>query len=53
MIRGNNIMIEINNISKSYNGKIKAVDNLNLTIPNGEIFGFWVQMVQVKPPLSK
>ena len=33
-------MIEINNISKSYNGKIKAVDNLNLTIPNGEIFGF-------------
>jgi ABC-2 type transport system ATP-binding protein len=40
MIGGNNIMIEINNISKSYNGKIKAVDNLNLTIPNGEIFGF-------------
>jgi ABC-2 type transport system ATP-binding protein len=33
-------MIEINNVSKSYNGKIKAVDNLTLTIPNGEIFGF-------------
>jgi len=33
-------MIEIDNISKSYNGKIKAVDNLNLVIPDGEIFGF-------------
>jgi ABC-2 type transport system ATP-binding protein len=33
-------MIEIDNISKSYNGKTKAVDNLNLTIPNGQIFGF-------------
>jgi ABC-2 type transport system ATP-binding protein len=33
-------MIEINNVNKSYNGKIKAVDNLTLTIPNGEIFGF-------------
>ena len=28
-------MIEINNVSKSYNGNIKAVDNLNLTIPDG------------------
>lgn len=33
-------MIELINVSKSYNGKIKAVDNLNLTIPDGEIFGF-------------
>ena len=33
-------MIELININKSYNGKIKAVDNLNLTISNGEIFGF-------------
>jgi len=33
-------MIELQNISKSYNGKIKAVDNLNLTIPEGQIFGF-------------
>lgn len=33
-------MIEINNVSKSYNGKTKAVDSLNLTIPEGVIFGF-------------
>lgn len=33
-------MIELINVTKSYNGKTKAVDNLNLTIPNGEIFGF-------------
>lgn len=33
-------MIEINNVSKSYNGTTKAVDSLNLTIPNGLVFGF-------------
>lgn len=33
-------MIEVKNISKSYNGKTKAVDNLNITIPDGEIIGF-------------
>ena len=34
-------MIEIKNISKSYNrGNIKAVDNLNLNVQKGEIFGF-------------
>lgn len=34
-------MIEINGISKSYNkGSVKAVDNLNLKIKSGEIFGF-------------
>ncbi len=34
-------MIEIKNLSKSYNrGMVKAVDDLNLTINNGEIFGF-------------
>lgn len=33
-------MIEINNVSKSYNGTTKAVDSLNLTIPNGIVFGF-------------
>jgi len=33
-------MIELQNISKSYNGKTKAVDNLHLTIPEGQIFGF-------------
>ncbi|MHB1454941.1 MAG: ABC transporter ATP-binding protein [Saccharofermentanales bacterium] len=33
-------MIEISNVSKSYNGKVKAVDNISLEIRNGEIFGF-------------
>jgi ABC-2 type transport system ATP-binding protein len=33
-------MIELISVTKSYNGKTKAVDNVNLTIPNGEIFGF-------------
>jgi len=34
-------MIEIRNLSKSYSkGKVKAVDNLNLEVSNGEIFGF-------------
>ncbi|MEJ8546838.1 ABC transporter ATP-binding protein [Brevibacillus borstelensis] len=33
-------MIEIQSVTKSYNGTTKAVDNLQLTIPSGEIFGF-------------
>lgn len=33
-------MIEILNVEKSYNGATKAVDKLNLVIPDGEIFGF-------------
>ncbi|SKC89419.1 ABC-2 type transport system ATP-binding protein [Maledivibacter halophilus] len=33
-------MIEISNVTKSYNGKTNAVDNINLTIKDGEIFGF-------------
>ena len=33
-------MIELKYLNKSYNGNIKAVDNLNLTIPDGQIFGF-------------
>jgi len=34
-------MFEINNVSKSYNKNgDKAVSNLNLTVNNGEIFGF-------------
>ncbi|HDX9579255.1 TPA: ABC transporter ATP-binding protein [Bacillus pseudomycoides] len=33
-------MIEIVNVSKSYNGSKFAVKDLNLTVPNGEIFGF-------------
>jgi len=34
-------MIEIRNVSKSYNrGTVKAVNNLDLTVNSGEIFGF-------------
>lgn len=33
-------MIELINVNKTYNGKVKAADNINLTIPDGEIFGF-------------
>ncbi|WP_459481792.1 ABC transporter ATP-binding protein [Clostridium saccharoperbutylacetonicum] len=32
-------MIRIDNITKSYNGTYKAVDNLNLQINDGEIYG--------------
>lgn len=34
------IMIEIKNVSKSYKKGIKVIDNLNLEIKDGEIFGF-------------
>ena len=33
-------MIELQNISKSYSSKKKVIDNINLEIKNGEIFGF-------------
>lgn len=33
-------MIEIKNVSKTYNNNIRAIDNLNLTINDGEIVGF-------------
>ncbi len=33
-------MIKIENVTKTYNGTVKAVDNLNLTVNNGEIVGF-------------
>lgn len=35
-----NSMIEIKNVTKVYGGKVKAVDNLSLTLKPGEIFGF-------------
>ena len=33
-------MIQINNLSKSYNKKEKTINKINLEIKNGEIFGF-------------
>ena len=33
-------MIQIENVSKVYSGKVKAVDALSLTIEDGEIIGF-------------
>ncbi len=33
-------MIELQQVSKSYNGKILAVDQINLSVKGGEIFGF-------------
>ncbi|EMI9087736.1 MULTISPECIES: ABC transporter ATP-binding protein [Bacillus] len=33
-------MIEITNVSKSYNGSSYAVKDLSLSVPSGEIFGF-------------
>lgn len=35
-----NSVVEIVNVTKSYNGKNNAVEDLNLTINSGEIFGF-------------
>jgi len=33
-------LIEIKGVSKSYNGKVKAVDSLNMEVPSGAIVGF-------------
>src|SRR5690554_2436394 len=33
-------MIEIQGVSKSYHGDVKAVDNIDLSIDAGRIFGF-------------
>ena len=33
-------MIEIKNVSKSYNGKTNALDNVSFKVPNGKIFAF-------------
>lgn len=33
-------MIRIDKVSKTYNGKIKAVDNISIEVKPGEIFGF-------------
>ncbi|HHV59114.1 MAG TPA: ABC transporter ATP-binding protein [Clostridiaceae bacterium] len=33
-------MIELTNVSKTFGGTVKAVNNLTMTVNNGEIFGF-------------
>lgn len=33
-------MIEFKGVSKTYNGKVKALDNLNFTVGKGELVGF-------------
>ena len=33
-------MIEIKNVSKTYNGKTKAIDSINFNVNDGEIFAF-------------
>ena len=33
-------MIQIENVTKTYNNSVRAVDQLNLTVNNGEIVGF-------------
>jgi len=33
-------MIELENVSKTYGGDVKAVDNINIKIKDGEVFGF-------------
>ena len=33
-------MIELVNVNKSYSGIVKAVDDLTLTVPEGQIVGF-------------
>lgn len=33
-------MIQLNKVSKSFNPPVKAVDNIDLTVNDGEIFGF-------------
>jgi ABC-2 type transport system ATP-binding protein len=32
--------INIKNLKKSFDGQTNALDNINLSIPKGEIFGF-------------
>ena len=37
---GNQTMINLRQVSKSYNGKVMAVDQIDLSVQKGEIFGF-------------
>jgi ABC-2 type transport system ATP-binding protein len=35
-----NYIVKVENLSKSFNGKVKAVDDISFEIPEGEVFGF-------------
>ena len=39
MLKPNNFVIEVENLFKKYNGEIIALNNINLKIPQGSIFG--------------
>jgi len=38
--------LQIKHLSKTYTNGVKALDDVNLTIPRG-MFGFWAPMVPV------
>ena len=42
-------MIEIKNFTKAYNSEKKAVDDISLTVNNGEIFALLATMELEKP----
>ncbi|MEZ4908543.1 MAG: hypothetical protein R2771_13090 [Saprospiraceae bacterium] len=48
----NNIFVDINNISKSF-GEVKALDNINIEVEKGEIFGLIGPDGSVKPRSSE
>lgn len=50
--KGETIMIEIKHVTKTFGSK-KAVDDLDLTIPTGEIIGFIGPNGAEKQPRSK
>ncbi len=44
------MILRAENIAKNYNGR-QVVKEISLEVKQGEIIGYWVPMVQVKPPL--
>ena len=47
-------IIEAENITKIYKGKVKAVDNISFSVDQGEIFGFLGALTgRASPPPSR